>query len=347
MLNFPHPSSPNRRNLVDLHVNGLTLPARAGAAAEVVNFSSESLTLDQVRRATEGLVAAGTRRYLATLITSSPESMIHNVRLIADAMKQPWGEPIMGIHLEGPFFSVATRGAHPKNLVREEADIGLFRRFFDASDGKVVLMTVSPAIRGAAPFIEQIARMGVVVSIGHHNAVVSQIEDAFAAGATGVTHAGNAWSKEEPPDHRKNMEVAAQLLDPNAFVMIIPDGVHVDRNFIKYAFIMVESRKPNRTIWVSDGSAFAGAPAGRYEFGGEPVDIGPDSSGQIRTFPLTGSYLTISQCLEVLASMKAVPDEAILPGATTIPLDFMSSALKRIDRFPDLSSFSEHEQSNP
>lgn len=331
-------TSPRHRNLVDLHVNGLTLPPRPEAPAEVVNFSAESLTLDQVRRATEGLVAAGTRRFLATLITSSPESMIRNVKLIADAMKEPWGEPIMGIHLEGPFFSVATRGAHPKHLVREGADIDLFRRFFDASDGKVVLTTVSPAIPGAAPFIEKIARLGVVVSIGHHNAVVSQIEDAFAAGATGVTHAGNAWSKDEPPDHRKNMEVAAQLLEPNAFVMIIPDGVHVDRNFIKYAFIMIESRKPNRTIWVSDGSAFAGAPVGRYQFGGEAVEIRPDEAGHVRTFPLTGSYLTLSQCLEVLASMKAVPDEAIVPGATAIPINFVSSALRRINRFPDTSS---------
>jgi len=330
----PSPS----QGIIDLHLNGLTVPARNRGAPEVVNFSAEDLTIDQVRRATAEVVSGGTSKFLATLITGTPETTIRNIGILAEAMKHSWGDPILGIHLEGPFFSRPCRGAHPESLVREDADIGLFRRFFDAADGKIVLTTVSPTIQGAARFIEDVIKMGVVVSLGHHNADVTQIKEAFAAGATGVTHAGNAWSKEAPSDGRKNMEVITQLINPRAFVMVIPDGIHVNETFIECVYTVVERVKPGRIIWVSDGSAFAGAPEGDYTFGGETVRIGRDERGVLRTFPLTGSYLSLSECLEVLRSMCIVPEIDVRRGATTNPIAFVSDALERINRSPDIST---------
>lgn len=329
----------NNPKLVDLHVNGLTVPARGEFAHEVVNFSSPQLSLDQVRLATEILVQKGTSSFLATLVTSDPESTIRNVRLIAQAMRETWGEPILGIHLEGPFFSKECKGAHPEQFIREKGDIGLFRTFFEAADGAVVLTTISPAIREAASFIGAVADLGVVVSIGHHNADVKQIEEAFAAGATGVTHAGNAWSKEPASDARKNMEVAAQLLNPNAFVMVIPDGVHVDETFIKYAYRMVEWSVPGRIVWVSDASPFSGAPEGTYKgFCDETVLVGRDENQRLRTFPLTGSYLQLGECLDVLRGMRVVPEVDVIAGAASNPLSFVEPALKRLSRYPDLTS---------
>lgn len=325
-------------SLVDLHVNGLTLPSQPGLKPEVVNFSSAELTLEQVRLATESLVQAGTARFLATLVTGAPETTIRNVRLLASAMHEPWGEPIMGVHLEGPFFSLECKGAHPEQYIREQTDIELFREFFSAAQGKVVLTTVSPATRDATSFIRQVTDMGVLVSIGHHNANVEQIEMAFKAGATGVTHAGNAWSRQRPEDDRKNMEVAAQLCEEKAFVMVIPDGVHVSPTFVKYAYKIVEAVKPGRIVWVSDCSPFAGAPTGSYEgFAGEPVSVARDKAGALRTYPLTGSYLLLSECLDVLRKMDVVPERDILAGATSNPLDFVEPALKRINRFPSLA----------
>ncbi len=329
----------NANKLIDLHVNGLTVPGRFGHMPEVVNFSSAQLTLDQIRAATEALAQSGTARFLATLITGAPQTTIRNVQLLARAMREPWGEPIMGIHLEGPFFSMECKGAHPKQFVREESDIELFKEFFAAADEQVVLTTVSPTVSGATDFIGRIAQMGVAVSIGHHNADVDQIEQAFKAGATGVTHAGNAWSKSPAEDGRKNMEVAAQLCEEKAFVMVIPDGVHVNSTFIKYAYKIVEKIQPGRIIWVSDASPFAGAPEGLYVgFAGESVTVAKDDRGQLRTFPLTGSYLLLPECLDVLRAMNVVPEKDVVAGATKTPLAFVESALKRINRFPDLGS---------
>ena len=89
--------------LVDLHVNGLTVPVPGGV--ETVNFSAPDLTLAQVRRATESFVSAGTAAFLATLMTSTPETIVRNVSLLSQAMQEPWGKPILGVHLEGHLFS--------------------------------------------------------------------------------------------------------------------------------------------------------------------------------------------------------------------------------------------------
>ena len=327
--------------LVDLHVNGLTVPKSGGMGIDVINFSSPNLTLNEIQRVTAALVHAGTTKFLATLITSAPDVVIRNVSLLAEAMQESWGAPILGIHLEGPFFSLACKGAHPKELVREAADLGLFKSFFDAAQGSIVLTTISPAIRGAALFIEKIKELGVIVSIGHHNATVSQIEEAFDAGASGVTHAGNAWSKELPTNGRKNMEVVAQLCHENAYVMVIPDGVHVDSTFIKYVHRVVEAIKPGRIVWVSDCSPLAHAPEGVYPgfAKGELVTVGPDKDGTVRTFPLTGSYLVLSECLGVLRQMNVVPEANIVAGAFRNPLAFIEPALKRLNRLPDLSTW--------
>ncbi len=321
--------------LVDLHVNGLTVPVPGGV--ETVNFSAPDLTLAQVRRATESFVSAGTAAFLATLMTSTPETIVRNVSLLSQAMQEPWGKPILGIHLEGPFFSRECRGAHPAELIQEEGDIGLFRRFFEAADGAVVMTTVSPAIKGAPKFISQITKeMGVVVSIGHHNADVSQIEEAFEAGATGVTHAGNAWSKSPPRNGRKNCDVLAQLLNEKAYVMVIPDGVHVDATFIKYVSMAV---KPSRLVWVSDCSPFAGAPEGFYPWStGETVEVRKNEAGAVRTYPLTGSYLLLAECLDVLRGLGVVPKSRVLAGAIQNPLSLVREPLERLHRFPDLGT---------
>ncbi len=332
----PTPAS----KLVDLHVNGLTVPARANQAVQVVNFSAPQLTLESVRLATKELVTRGTDYFLATLVTGDPQVTIENLKTISDAMKEPWGRPIVGVHLEGPFLSMTCRGAHPAEHIRETPDLALFKQFFQAADGKVVLSTVSPALDGAARFIEQVRELGVTVSLGHHDASTEKIEEAFAAGATAVTHAGNAWSKTPPADFRRNTEVLAQLDADGVYVMVIPDGEHVGAAFIKHAYKIVEGLRPGHIVWVSDCSPLAGAPEGNYElYDGLRAQIAPGHDGALRSVPLTGSYLLLRECLQKLKEMGVVPEEGIVAPASINALKLIESSLRRCSTFPNLDEF--------
>ncbi len=324
--------------MIDLHLNGVTIPrSEQTSEQEVVDFSAPDLSLEQVRKATAELVTRGTTHFLATMVSAPEEVTLRNLSVIAQAMEESWGSSILGIHAEGPFFSQDTRGAHNEHDIRDRADKALFNRMFEASRGKLLLTTISPSIDGAAPFIDAIAQMGVVVSLGHHNADFRQIQEAIAAGATGITHAGNGWSKEPAMGARKNLEVVSQLADTRTYVMFIPDGIHISPEFIALWHRVVEAIKPGHSIFVSDASPLSGAEEGNYVFCNQEVRVGRDARGRSRTFPLTGSYDQLSDCVEILRGMNVVSEQEIVDGVTRNPLAFLEAPLRRIDRFPDLS----------
>src|SRR4029453_7127300 len=100
-----------RKGFADLLVNGFL----------GVDFSSPSLTADDVHRVTEALVKAGRVAFAATIITSELEIYRRNLPLIAKAMEQPaLKDHLLGIHLEGPYLSAADRapGAHAREKLR-------------------------------------------------------------------------------------------------------------------------------------------------------------------------------------------------------------------------------------
>lgn len=323
-------------HLFDLQVNGATVFDEL-KQAKVVDFSSPDLSRRDVERVSELLAEKGIRSYLATIVTSPTEVVQKNVRVISEAMKD--NPDLRGIHLEGPFFSKSCKGAHKPELIIERGDPSLFEAFQDAADGAIVLATVSPAIERAPEFIDFISKSGVIVSLGHHNANTTQIKEAVSAGATGVTHAGNGWSKEPGTHPRQIADVIAQLSAKGMYVMLIPDGEHVRKDFIEEVHNLVELLRPGHTIFVSDCSPLAGAPEGKYEvYHGTKVEIRRQPNGELRGKPLSGSYLLLSECLDALREMNVIEESAIQRGASQAPFDFMRRALERIGRFPSLDS---------
>jgi len=90
----------------------------------------------------------------------------------------PEGGAMEAFHGEGPYISPedGPRGAHPQRWVRAP-DLDEFRRFQDAAEGHVRLLTLSPEWPGAPAFIEKVVSDGVVVGIGHTKASAEQIDD--------------------------------------------------------------------------------------------------------------------------------------------------------------------------
>ncbi len=106
----PSFSERSQRQLVDLQVNGLTVP-QGPERPRVVDFSSATLTIEDIRLAVERLVEKGVAHFLPTIVTSPLDVTHRNLELLAHAMEnESWGKHILGIHLEGPFFTKACKG---------------------------------------------------------------------------------------------------------------------------------------------------------------------------------------------------------------------------------------------
>ena len=168
---------------IDLQVNGY-----AG-----VDYNSPTTPHDEIARSIDVLHSTGTGRFYPTVITGGPDDMVGALKNLAAAKHRlPGGGAMQAFHVEGPHIcpDEGPRGAHPRQWVRPP-DVDEYRRWQDATDGNVRLITLSPEWPQAIPYIEALVRDGVVVSIGHTNATAEQIQDAVSAGATKSTHIGN------------------------------------------------------------------------------------------------------------------------------------------------------------
>src|ERR1700686_2762667 len=168
---------------IDLQVNGF-----AG-----VDYNSPSASHEEIARSIRAILQTGVTRFYPTVITGSPEDMLGALTNLAKAKEASWeGGAMEAFHVEGPYISPedGPRGAHPQRWVRAP-DLDEFRRFQNAAEGHVRLLTMSPEWPGAPAFIEKVVSDGVVVSIGHTKASTEQIDDAVSPGATLSTNLGN------------------------------------------------------------------------------------------------------------------------------------------------------------
>lgn len=285
------PSSPPSRWIapgwIDIQVNGF------GG----VDYNS-LVSHDEIARSLDLMFSAGVARCFPTVITGAPDDMVNALRNLSRAKDHldPAGAAMEGFHVEGPHISPddGPRGAHPRRWVRKP-DFDEFRRWQEATEGRVRIVTVAPEWPEAPRYIESVAAQGVVVAIGHTNAEAPQIADAVRAGATLSTHLGNGA---HAILRRHTNYIWEQLAEDRLMADFIVDGIHLPPSFLKVA---LRAKGLERSVLVTDAAGPAGATPGRYRLGEQEVDLTPDGrvvlAGQEK---LAGSALRMDRGVENL-----------------------------------------------
>lgn len=273
---------------IDLQVNGYL----------GMNFSDPGLTVGAVRSVTRELVARGTEAYCPTVVTTEDAVYEANLPVLAAAMDEPdLKAHLLGIHMEGPFLSEEGRGAHCVAWLKRP-DTALFDRWQKLARGRIRILTLAPELDGSLALIRHAAQRGVLVSLGHHMASAPVIAEAVEAGARLCTHLGNGIPRRI--DRHEN-PIWSQLVDDRLTAMFITDGHHLPPALIRTA---LRAKGLARFVVVSDVSAIAGLPVGRYSYMGGDVDIEP--SGRISQSSgggLAGSSATLRECAAYLDSL--------------------------------------------
>jgi N-acetylglucosamine-6-phosphate deacetylase len=291
---------------VDLQVNGF-----AG-----VDYNSAFTALSEIERSLEVIRKTGVLRLLPTVITGRRRDMTAALRNLARAQRElPSGRMIVGFHVEGPHISPeeGPRGAHLLECVRAP-DFTEFEDWQEATGGQVRLVTLSPHWEGAPAYIERVKKAGAAVSIGHTHATPRQIQAAVAAGASLSTHLGNAAHRVLPkfPNY-----IWEQLAEDRLTAGFIADGIHLPDQFLRPA---IRAKTPSRSILVTDASSPAGAVPGRYQLGGQAVDLTQDGrvvlAGQDR---LAGSALKMNDAIAHVIRAAGVSFDDALRMATSQP----------------------------
>jgi N-acetylglucosamine-6-phosphate deacetylase len=254
------PPAPGRLilpGLVDVHCHG-------GAG-----HGFPEADVDGIRAAADHHRRHGTTTLLASLVSAPAGVLEQRIRTLRPLVES--GE-LAGIHLEGPFLSVARCGAQdPRSIV--PGDPALLARLLDAGGGTVRSMTLAPEIPRFGELLDVLAGADVTPSLGHTDAaagVTRAAVDAVGGRRLGATHLFNGMP---PLHHRAPGPVAACLAAAargQMVVELIGDGVHLADDTVATIFALVG---PDQIALVTDAMAAAGMPDGRYPLGPMTVDV--------------------------------------------------------------------------
>ena len=296
---------------IDLQVNGF-----AG-----VDYNDPQSSAEDIARSIRTMFSTGVTRFFATVITGSEERIVGSVRNLARAKEEflrnglPEGQALEAFHIEGPHISPESgpRGAHPVEHIRPP-DVDEFRRWQEAADGNIRLVTVSPEWDGTGQYIKALVRTGVVVSVGHTKAGPDQIRAAADAGATMSTHLGNAAHPILP---KTQNYIWDQLAEDRLAACFIVDGIHIPAAFFKAA---VHAKGVEKAILVTDAVMPAMCPPGPYKLGQVEVELRADGSVVMRGGErLAGSALRMDRAVEKSVQYSGDSLSAVLAMATTNP----------------------------
>ncbi len=288
----PDPARPPDREagwaapaLFDLQING----------CDGRSFNSPQLTVDDVRHVVEACCRHGVAGLCPTLVTQSAEALLHGFAVLRRACETDAeiARAVPALHLEGPYISPedGPRGAHPRRHVRPP-DWDEFRRFQDASGGRIRLVTLAPEHDGALAFIEKLTASGVVVALGHTAASGPRLRDAVRAGARLSTHLGNGCNAVLP---RHDNPIWEQLAEDGLWASVICDGWHLTP---AVARCILRVKTPVRSVLTCDASSLAGLPPGRYTEWGEEFEVLPGGKVVVPgTSYLAGSGVLTDACV--------------------------------------------------
>ena len=263
------------------------------------------------------LASRGTGSFLATTVTASLDATLRSLSGLAKLLALPPVEgraQAIGIHLEGPFISHLKRGVHPAaHLLAPSRPI--FDRLFEASEGRIRLMTLAPELPGAVELAAHAASRGVRVSLGHSNATAAETRAAINAGAVSATHTFNAM---RPMEAREPGILGTVLTEDALFAELIADGVHVAPEMVK---LWWRAKGPQRAILVTDAISATGMPDGEYWLGGRVDGFAVEVAGgrAMAGGVLAGSLLMLDRALANFMEFTGAPLEETLRLLTANP----------------------------
>jgi N-acetylglucosamine-6-phosphate deacetylase len=260
----------------DVHIHG-------SAGHDVMEGTPEAF--DTIGRF---LARHGVGAYLATTVTMPVDATLKSLEGMAKLIgNKNGGARPLGIHIEGPFLSPHKKGAHPARLLQTPS-VELFDRMWQASAGKIRLMTIAPELPNALEVIARAASLGVRVSLGHSDADAVAAKAGVRAGAVSATHTFNAMRNF---DHKAPGLLGEVLTNNNLFAELICDGFHVDPAAVR---IYWDCKGTERAILITDAMVAAGMPDGNYKLGELDVRV-KDGKCVLDENTLAGSTLTLDR----------------------------------------------------
>lgn len=277
-------------------------------------------SIDAIVTACRTHMLHGTTALLPTTLSSQDGELFENLANIRRAADIRDGMPeILGVHLEGPYFSPAQNAAQDKRYiktpVREE-----YERIY-ANCPSIKIWSAAPELPGAQEMGRWMREKGIIGSIGHSDAVYEDVELAVENGYRMITHFFNGMSRLTRRDAKMYLGVAESgLCFDDLTVEIIADGCHLPPSLLK---LIYRVKGPDRICLVTDSMRAAGTDVSESTLGslknGQRVVI----EGGVAYMPgktsFGGSIATADRLIRTMYRLADVPLTEAVKMMTVTP----------------------------
>ena len=205
----------------------------------------------------------GTTLLYPTTLASDNQELFRFLDIYDRVKDQRSGAAFGGLHLEGPYFAYAFRGAQDPRYLRNPSPEE-YMEILDRSQD-IVRWSIAPELPGALEFGDILHRRDILPSIAHTDAIYEDVVEAVKHGFTHITHfysCMNGVTRRNAFRYAGCVE-AGYLLD-EITIELITDGVHVPAPLMKLA---VKNKGAEKIALVTDSMRGAGMPEGKSILG--------------------------------------------------------------------------------
>ena len=281
----------------DIVPGGIEMHVHGGGGRDFMEGEEEAF-----RVAVDAHMQYGTTSIFPTLSSSTVPMIEKACETCTKLMAEP-NSPILGLHLEGPYFNPKQAGAQIpewiKAPVKEEYEYLLekwpcLKRWDEA-----------PELEGSHEFIKCCCKHGVLPSIGHTRAKYEEVAAANELGMTHATHFYNAM-----PVVYKNREfketgtVESIFALENMTVEMIADGIHVPPVMLRMIY---QIKGVERTALITDALACT---ASKDDTAFDPRVVLEDGVCKLADrSALAGSIATVDRLVRTCVQQAGIPME--------------------------------------
>ncbi|TAN00306.1 MAG: N-acetylglucosamine-6-phosphate deacetylase [Chitinophagaceae bacterium] len=262
----------------------------------------------------------GTTSMLPTTLTSEVEELYVTLDNYKKAKEQnKSGAQFLGIHLEGPYFSVNQRGAQDPRYIRNPNP----KEYKDilAHSSDIRRWSAAPELPGAIEFAHYMKSKGILVALGHTDALFEEALKGFENGFTLATHFYSCMSGVT----RKNALRYAGVIECGYLidemdVEVIADGIHCPPPLLK---LIYKIKGTDHTALITDSMRAAGMPEGESILGSLHNGLKVIVEDGVAKLPdrtsFAGSVATTDRLVRTMVKMADIPLPAAVRMATATP----------------------------
>lgn len=267
----------------------------------------------------------GTTTIVPTTLSGTMDELKRNIKAFKEAKKDLVAPELLGIHLEGPYFSMENRGAQDPKFIRNP-DRDEYLEILELSQGEILIWAIAPELEGALELGRELTKRNILPSIAHSSALYEEVYAAYENGFTHATHFYSGMSMLTRINGYRHLGIVetAYLID-DMTIEIIADGSHLPPELIR---LIYKIKGPDKIILVTDSMRAAGMPEGEYYLGssekGQKVIVEDNVAKMPDRKAFAGSVATTDLLVRVLYKDVKVPIEEAVKMITINPAKLMN-----------------------